>query len=53
MTSESTPPSADNDVVLYMQDYIVITPISAHEHDLQLLDRLTESLDRLPEWQPR
>lgn len=48
-----SPPSADSDVVLYSQNYIVITPMRADEHDSQSLDRLRESLDRLPEWPPR
>jgi 5'-nucleotidase len=49
----TSPPSADSDVVLYSQDYIVITPMRADEHDSQLLDQLMGSLDRLPSWPPR
>lgn len=48
-----SPPSADSDVVLYSQNYIVITPMRADEHDSQLLDGLRESTDRLPAWPSR
>lgn len=46
-------PSVDSDVALYSQDYIVITPMRADEHDSQLLDQLMGSLDRLPSWPAR
>ncbi|UCG89038.1 MAG: hypothetical protein JSW71_11070 [Gemmatimonadota bacterium] len=49
----TSPPSADSDVVLYSQNYIVVTPMRADEHDSQLLEHLRESVDRLPGWPPR
>jgi broad specificity polyphosphatase/5'/3'-nucleotidase SurE len=46
-------PAADSDVVLYSQNYIVITPMRADEHDSRLLDQLSKDLSRLPSWPPK
>jgi 5'-nucleotidase len=46
----TSPPATDSDVVLYKQNYIVITPMRADEHDVQFMDALTEDPDRLPSW---
>jgi 5'-nucleotidase len=49
----TSPPPADSDLVLYSQNYIVVTAMRADEHDTQASDRLRESLDLLPAWPPR
>lgn len=46
-------PAPDSDMALSQQKYIVITPMRADEHDVQLLHELQAELDRLPEWPPK
>ncbi len=38
-SSQRIPPTADNDIVLYNQGYIVVVPMLADEHDWQTLSR--------------
>lgn len=46
----ASPPAADSDVMLYRQNYIVITPMRADEHDVRFIDALMKDSDRLPTW---
>ncbi len=46
----TSPPAADSDVMLYRQNYIVVTPMRADEHDVKFMDVLVEDSDRLPAW---
>jgi broad specificity polyphosphatase/5'/3'-nucleotidase SurE len=48
----TSPPPVDSDVALYSQNYIVVTPMRADEHDSQLLDQLRQRIDHLPPWPP-
>ncbi|MGD2217218.1 MAG: 5'/3'-nucleotidase SurE [Gemmatimonadales bacterium] len=45
-------PPADSDIMLYIQDYIVVTPMRADEHDYALIDELRGRLAELPAWPP-
>lgn len=45
-------PPADSDIMLYLQDYIVVTPMRADEHDYAFIDELRGRLDELPTWPP-
>ncbi len=45
-------PPGENDVLYYVQDYIVVTPMRADEHDYEFMDELRGKLDELPPWPP-
>ncbi|UCC81845.1 MAG: hypothetical protein JSW46_12635 [Gemmatimonadota bacterium] len=45
------PPGA-TDVLYYIQDYIVLTPMRADEHDYAFMDELRGRLGELPAWPP-
>ncbi len=47
-----SPPSY-TDVALYMEGYIVITPMRADEQDMVLFKHLEDNLKKLPEWPPK
>lgn len=40
----------DDDLSLYKTGYVVIVPMKADEHDLELLSLLKNNLDKLPSW---
>jgi 5'-nucleotidase len=42
--------SAESDAALYAQDYIVVVPMRADEHDRELLARLLGQPESLPQW---
>jgi 5'-nucleotidase len=50
MPSESAAPPAGTDLVLYEEDFIIITPMRVDEHDYPMLKKLTENLDEVPAW---
>ncbi len=45
------PPGA-NDVLYYVQNYIVVTPMRADEHDYTFIDELRDRVGELPTWPP-
>lgn len=45
-------PPGENDVLYYVQDYIVVTPMRADEHDYAFMDELRGRLGELPPWPP-
>jgi hypothetical protein len=46
-------PPGETDILFYIQDYIVVTPMRADEHDYAFMDELRGRLGELPAWPPR
>jgi hypothetical protein len=44
------PSSPESDAALYAQEYIVVVPMRADEHDRELLAQLVGHLEALPKW---
>ncbi|UCC74632.1 MAG: hypothetical protein JSV86_08815 [Gemmatimonadota bacterium] len=45
-------PPAESDILLYSQDYIVVTAMRADEHDYTFIDELRDRLGAFPAWPP-
>jgi len=44
------PVSAKSDAALYSENYVIVVPMRADEHDRELLSRLLEDANALPPW---
>lgn len=47
-----SPAPEGSDLDLWRQDYMVITPMRADEHDTGLMQKLTRQIAKIPAWQP-
>ena len=51
MPQEMASPPDGTDVALYMENFIIITPMRVDEHDYPMLKKLAERIDEIPEWE--